>query len=364
MISKRRKRIGVLTGGGDCPGLNAVIRAIVKTAINIYDYEVMGFLDGYMGLVYNRFTKLSLEDVSGLLDKGGTILGTTDSFDPFNMMVDVNGEKQKKDMSRHIVDNLNMHNIEGLIVIGGINTISTAYKLTQLGIKIIAIPKNIDNDIPGTDSSFGFYSALNTATKALDKLHSTAESHHRVMILEVMGRRAGWVALQAGIAGGADIILIPEIPYDINSVIRKILDRKKSGKNFSIICVSEGCRPKNDAIEDAGEEKGALNTLSNSISAKIAGEIEAITDLETRVTILGYLQRGGDPSVYDRILTTRLGVEAVNMAAQGNYNKMAGITNNQLSPVDLSEVAYKCKNVPVEGELVKIARNMGVGFGD
>lgn len=363
-MNLKRKRIGIFTGGGDCPGLNAVIRAIVKTAINIYGYEVMGFLDGYMGLVYNRFIKLSLDDVSGLLDKGGTILGTTDSFDPFNMIEDVDGDKKEKDMSERIVDNLKMHNIEGVIAIGGINTITTAYKLTQLGVKIIAIPKNIDNDIPGTDFTFGFHSALDTATQALDKLHSTAESHHGVMILEVMGRRAGWMALESGIAGGADIILIPEMPYDINSIIRKILERKKSGKNFSIVCVSEGSRPINCITDDIQENKGAQNKLKNSVSAKIANDIEEITGLETRVSILGYLQRGGGPSAYDRILTTRLGVEAVNMAAQGNYNKMAGIINNQLSPVDLSEVAYKCKYVPVDGELVKIARNMGVSFGD
>lgn len=360
----KRKRIGVLTGGGDCPGLNAVIRAIVKTAVNIYDYEVMGFLDGYKGLVYNRFMKLTPDDVSGLLDKGGTILGTTDSFDPFNMVVDVDGDKQNKDMSARIIDNLKMHDIEGVIAIGGINTITTAYMLSQLGVKMIAVPKNIDNDTPETDISFGFYSAVNTATNALDKLHSTAESHHRVMILEVMGRRSGWVALQSGIAGGADIILIPEIPYDIKRIARKILERQRSGKNFSIICVSEGCRSINEESKVNCVKSGTLSKYFNSISAQIAADIEAITNLETRVTVLGYLQRGGEPSAYDRILTTRLGVEAVNMAAKGDYNKMTGITNNQLSPIDLSKVAYKYKYIPVDGELMRIARNMGVSFGD
>lgn len=362
-MNGQRKRIGILTGGGDCPGLNSVIRAVVKTAINIYDYEIIGFTDGYMGLVNNRFKKLALSDVSGLLDKGGTILGTTDSFDPFKMIVDNDGEKQERDMSGRIIDNLKMHDIEGLIVIGGTNTITTGYRLSLLGVKVISIPKNIDNDIPGTDFTIGFISAVNTATEALDKLHSTAESHHRVMLLEVMGRRAGWVALESGIAGGADIILIPEIPYDINLIARKILERKKSGKNFSIICVSEGCLPikQTENIENSDIEQ--IKSV-HGISSSIATELEKLTFLETRVTVLGYLQRGGVPSPSDRILTTRLGVEAVNMVAQGNYNKMAGIKNNVLCPIELSDVAYKCKHVPFDGELVRIARNMGVSFGD
>lgn len=358
-------KIGVITGGGDCPGLNAVIRAIVKTAINIYGYEVIGFKDGYMGLVYNRFKKLDLEDVSGLLDKGGTILGTTNSFNPFCVVTDHDGEKQEKDMSDRIADNLRMHGIRALIVIGGNNTIKTCYKLSQKGINIIAVPKTIENDIIGTDISFGFNTAVNTATQALDKLHSTAESHHRVMILEVMGRRAGWVALESGIAGGADIILIPEIPYDLNRVARSILERKNSGKGFSIICVADGCKPLGETLNNQDDitiddEKQQFNGVGN----RIATELEKLMNLEVRVTVLGYLQRGGDPSPYDRLLTTRLGVEAVNLVAQGDFNKMAGIINNELAPVELSEVAGKRRLVPVKGELVGIARNMGVSFGD
>ncbi|NLP00327.1 MAG: 6-phosphofructokinase [Clostridiaceae bacterium] len=362
-MNGQRKRIGILTGGGDCPGLNSVIRAVVKTSINIYGYEIIGFTDGYMGLVNNRFKKLALSDVSGLLDKGGTILGTTDSFDPFKMVVDNDGEKQERDMSGRIIDNLKMHNIECLIVIGGINTITTGYRLSLKGVKVIAIPKNIDNDIPGTDATIGFISAVNTATDALDKLHSSAESHHRLMLLEVMGRRAGWVALESGIAGGADIILIPEIPYDINLVARKILERKRTGKNFSIICVSEGAvaAKGSEYIDDSCPE---YTNQMYGVSSRIAAQLEKLTHLESRVTVLGYLQRGGEPSPTDRILSTRLGVEAVKMAAEGIYNKMAGIVNNELCPIDLTEVANKCKHVPVDGELVRIARNMGVSFGD
>ncbi|NLX65074.1 MAG: 6-phosphofructokinase [Clostridiaceae bacterium] len=362
-MNGQRKRIGILTGGGDCPGLNSVIRAIVKTAINIYGYEVIGFNDGYLGLVNNRFKKLTLTDVSGLLDKGGTILGTTDSFDPFNMVVDIDGEKQERDMSDRIIYNLKMHDIEGLIVIGGINTITTGYKLSLMGVRVIAIPKNIDNDIPGTDTTIGFITAVNTATEALDKLHSTAESHHRLMLLEVMGRRAGWVALESGIAGGADIILIPEIPYDINKIARKILERKRNGKNFSIICVSEGAVPaEGTELPDIICPEQIKSVYG--VSSQIAAQLEKLTHLETRVTVLGYLQRGGEPSPSDRLLSTRLGVEAVNMAAEGKYNKMAGIINNELCPIDLEKVANKCKHVPVDGELVRIARNMGVSFGD
>lgn len=362
-MNGQRKRIGILTGGGDCPGLNSVIRAVVKTAINIYGYEVIGFNDGYMGLVNNRFKKLTLSDVSGLLDKGGTILGTTDNLDPFKMVVDIDGNKVERDMSDRIIYNLKMHDIEGLIVIGGINTITTGYKLSLMGIKVIAIPKNIDNDIPGTDTTIGFITAVNTATEALDKLHSSAESHHRLMLLEVMGRRAGWVALESGIAGGADIILIPEIPYNINIIARKILERKRTGKNFSILCVSEGAVPAEGTEQPDILCPEQIKSMYG-VSSQIAAQLEKLTQLETRVTVLGYLQRGGEPSPSDRILTTRLGVEAVNMAAAGKYNKMAGIVNNEICPIDLEKVAYNCKHVPVDGELVRIARNMGVSFGD
>lgn len=362
-MNGQRKRIGILTGGGDCPGLNSVIRAVVKTAINIYGYEVIGFNDGYMGLVNNRFKKLTLSDVSGLLDKGGTILGTTDNLDPFKMVVDIDGNKVERDMSDRIIYNLKMHDIEGLIVIGGINTITTGYKLSLMDIKVIAIPKNIDNDIPGTDTTIGFITAVNTATEALDKLHSSAESHHRLMLLEVMGRRAGWVALESGIAGGADIILIPEIPYNINIIARKILERKRTGKNFSILCVSEGAVPAEGTEQPDILCPEQIKSMYG-VSSQIAAQLEKLTQLETRVTVLGYLQRGGEPSPSDRILTTRLGVEAVNMAAAGKYNKMAGIVNNEICPIDLEKVAYNCKHVPVDGELVRIARNMGVSFGD
>jgi phosphofructokinase-like protein len=364
-MNNNKKRIGILTGGGDCPGLNSAIRAIVKTAINIYDYEIIGFKDGYMGLVYNRFKKLTLEDVSGLLDKGGTILGTTDNFDPYAVPTDQNGKTVIKDLSQRVSDNLKMHDIECLITIGGINTITTAYKLSQQGNNIIAVPKTVDNDIAGTDQSIGFITAVNSATQAIDKLHSTAESHHRVMVLEVMGRRTGWVALHSGIAGGADIILIPEIPYDINSVARSILKRKNSGKGFSIVCVAQGCESIEECKKiESNNEMSHGNQRINKVGDYIAHEIQRLTRLETRLTVLGYLQRAGEPSPSDRLLSTRLGVEAVNMAVNKKYENMVGILHQELTHTPLSEVVGKHRLIKKDGELMRIARNMGVSFGD
>lgn len=358
-------RIGVVTCGGDCPGLNSVIRAVVKTATINYGYEVIGFKDGYLGLVYNRFMKLKLGDASGLLDRGGTILGTTNNFDPFKVLVDHDGENQYRDLSDRVADTLRMHDIRCLIVIGGTSTISIANRLIEKGINIISIPKTIDNDVPATDATVGFMTSVNTATQALDKLHSTAESHHRVMILEVTGSSAGWVSLQSGIAGGADIILIPEIPYDINLVAKRILERKNEGKSFSIVVVSEGSRPLGyDRAQDPviGDDDDAQNI--NGIGSQLASELERLTRLEVRVTVLGYLLRGGEPSPYDRILSTRLGASAVNMIAADQYNMMAAIKNDQLCPVKISEIAGKIKTVPLDGELVKIARSIGVSLGD
>jgi phosphofructokinase-like protein len=360
----RNRRIGVLTSGGDCPGLNAAIRAVVKSAINNYGYEVIGFRDGYRGLVQNRFVKMGLSDVSGLLDKGGTILGTTNRYDPFNVTIDKDGSKATRDMSDRIIDNLSMHDIDCIVIIGGDATIRYAEKLAQKGVPIVVIPKTIENDIFGTDITFGFMTAVNTATQAIDKLHSTAEAHHRVMTLEVMGRASGWVALESGMAGGADVILIPEIPYDINKVARAILERRNAGKGFSIIVAAEGARPVGniDRFED-GTDWDVL-TYQGGTSTYLAKEIEHLTSIENRITVLGYLQRGGEPSPYDRILATRFGAVAVNMIEKGEYNRMVCVSNNQISSVPLTEVAGKLRLVPTDGELVSIARDMGVCLGD
>lgn len=359
------KKIGILTGGGDCPGLNAVIRAVVKTAIGEYGYDVVGFKDGYRGLVLNKFVDLKLEDASNLLDKGGTILGTSNTDNPFNFRIEKDGEVFYKDMSDRVVENLAMHDIEALILIGGDGTMKSAYEFSKKGVNVVGVPKTIDNDLNGTELTFGFMTAVETATEAIDKLHSTAESHHRIMILEVMGRYAGWIALESGIAGGADIILIPEISYDINKVAKKILERKNQGKSFSIVVVAEGAKSQNGELtvrklENASPDPIRLGGIGNKISA----ELEEITGIDCRVTVLGYLQRGGRPGAYDRILSTRYGVAAVNLVEQKNYGKMVSLSCGKISSVSLEEAISRLKVVDPDGEYVSLARDIGVCFGD
>jgi len=360
------KRIGVLTGGGDCPGLNAVLRAVVKTAIIKYGYEVIGYKDGYRGLVLNNFIKLKASDVSGILDKGGTILGTSNSDNPFKFKVEKNGEIEVKDMSDRIINNVEMFGIDGLVIIGGEGTLKIARDLSKKGLKVVGVPKTIDNDLSATEATFGFMTAVDTATEAIDKLHSTAESHHRVMILEVMGRYAGWIALEAGIAGGADVILIPEIPYDINKVAQKIMERKNAGKGFSIVVVAEGAGLNIKEIEEANKNKPVYEEPKQigGIGNKIAEDIEKLTGIQTRVTVLGYLQRGGRPIPYDRILSTRYGVAAVDLVSQGKFGLMVSLNGDQVSAVPLEDAVSKLKTVPPDGELVNIAKSLGVGFGD
>lgn len=357
------KRIGVFTSGGDCPGLNAAVRAVVKSAVNNYGYEVIGFRDGYRGLVENRFRRIELADVSGILDKGGTILGTTNRYNPFSVPFDKDGTKTCRDMSERIKENLAMHGIDCLVGIGGDTTIRYAGKLAEQGIPIVAIPKAIENDIYGTDITFGFMTAVNTATQAIDKLHSTAEAHHRVMILEVMGRVSGWVALESGIAGGADVILIPEIPYDIHKVARAILERRNAGKGFSIIVAAEGAKPAGSKAENEKDADGEF-AFQGGTSNFLAKELESLTSIETRITILGYLQRGGDPSPYDRILATRFGASTVKMIHNGEVNRMVCMDQQTIKSIPLQETAGRNRLVSPVGEVVGIARDMGVSFGD
>jgi len=359
------KKIGVLTGGGDCPGLNAAIRAIVKTAIGKYGYEVIGFRDGYRGLVLNRFEKIELEDVSNLLDKGGTILGTSNTDDPFHFRIEKDGEIFYKDMTERVRDNLSMHDIEAIVTIGGDGTMKSANLLAQKGINVVGVPKTIDNDLYATENTFGFMTAVETATEAIDKLHSTAESHHRVMILEVMGRYAGWIAVQAGIAGGADIILIPEIPYDINKVAQKILYRRNLGKSFSIVVVAEGAKSLNGDIVINKLIKDRVDPVRlGGIGNKISEQIEDLTGIDSRVTVLGYLQRGGRPGPYDRILSTRLGVAAVNLIEKGDFGRMVCLQGGRIGSVTIEEAVSQMKIVDPDGEYVNIAKDLGVCFGD
>lgn len=358
-------RIGVLTGGGDCPGLNAVLRAVVKTAMVKYGYEVVGFKDGYRGLVLNDFIKFESGNVSGILDKGGTILGTSNRDNPFNFKVEKDGISEYKDMSQTVIDNVNALKIDCMVLIGGDGTLTSARDFARKGLKVIGVPKTIDNDLSATDTTFGFMTAVETATDAIDKLHSTAESHHRVMILEVMGRYAGWIALESGIAGGADVILLPEIPYDINKVAQKIIERKNAGKSFSIVVVSEGAKALGGELVVSKVLKDSPDPIRlGGVGNKVADEIEALTGIETRVTVLGHLQRGGRPVPFDRILSTRYGVAAVELINNGKFGLMVGLQGNSIVDVSLEEAVGKLKTVPPDGELVNIAKSVGVGFGD
>lgn len=359
------KRIGVLTGGGDCPGLNAVLRAVVKTAMMKYKYEVIGFKDGYRGLVMNDYIKFRSGDVSGILDKGGTILGSSNRDNPFKFKVQVDGKEEYRDMSDVVINNIALHGIDCMVLIGGDGTLTSARDFSRKGLKVVGVPKTIDNDLFATDVTFGFMTAVDTATEAIDKLHTTAESHHRVMILEVMGRYAGWIALESGIAGGADVIIVPEIPYDINKVVEKIKERKSQGKSFSIVVVAEGAKAKDGEMVISKVLKDSPDPIRlGGIGNKLADDIEKLSGIETRVTVLGHLQRGGRPSAYDRILSTRYGVAAVELINQGKFGSMVALQGDTITSVTLEEAVGKLKTVPTDSEIINIAKSVGVSFGD
>lgn len=342
MNRSKTKRIGILTAGGDCPGLNAAIRGVGKTAIVEYGMEIIGFSSGYTGLIYKQYVELKEKDLSGILTLGGTILGTSREK-PFKIVTEEDNDKPAL-----IKQNYADLELDALVCIGGNGTMKTAHLLSQIGLNVIGIPKTIDNDVWGTDLTFGFDSAVNIATEAVDRLHSTANSHGRVMILEVMGHNAGWIALYAGMAGGGDIILIPEIDYSIEKVYAEVEQRYKNNKPYSIIVVAEGINHPKD--------KSAARYLSEAIQANV--------DVETRETVLGYTQRGGSPSPMDRILATRYGAYAAQCIAEGNFGMMVALIKNELTTVPLEEVGGKLRLVNPDHPLVIKARKMGVSFGD
>jgi phosphofructokinase-like protein len=357
-------KIGVLTGGGDCPGLNAVIRSVVKTAIHDYDMEVVGFMDGYEGLIENRYTSLDDKAVSGILTRGGTILGTSNKADPFRFPILENDKWIYIDRSSQAIRNYERLGLDALVAIGGDGTMAATNGLQQLGMQAIGIPKTIDNDLHGTDQTFGFDSALQTATDAIDKIHTTAEAHHRVMIVEVMGRYAGWLALESGLAGGGDIILIPELPYDLNVICEKIRERNRRGKGFSIIVVGEGAKPLGgEMIVQKKIETSPDQIRLGGIANVLAKEIESLTNMETRVTILGHLLRGGIPTAYDRILATRFGTEAVKLVVQKKFGYMVGLAGQDIKSTPIKEVAGKFRLVPRDSALIKTANAIGINFG-
>lgn len=362
---KRKKRIAVLTGGGDCPGLNAVIRAVAKKAMLDHDMEVIGVEDGYLGLIENRCRELSYQDVSGILTLGGTILGTSNTANPYRHGVREGGKFSFKDVSKAAIRNLKKLGVACLVCIGGDGTLAIAHRLQEDGVNAVGVPKTIDNDLRGTDVTFGFDSAVAVATEGIDRIHTTAQSHHRVMIVEVMGRTAGWLALHAGVAGGGDVILIPEMPYDVEAVTERVTQRAKTGKRFSIIVVSEGAKPQGgDVTVRRVVKESTIAVRLGGIGFVLGEQIENMTGLITRAVVLGHLQRGGSPTPFDRVLATRLGAKAVDLIQDGDFGHMVGVRGSKLVKVPLTKVAQGPRNVSQNEPLIAVARSVGTTFGD
>ncbi len=348
--------IGVATGGGDAPGLNAVIRAVTKAAILKHKWKVIGIPDGFDGLIWpEKAFELTLDRVSGILPRGGTILGTTNRGNPFSYKTEENGKQMVQDISGQVIANAKKLGIDAIITIGGDGSQRIGHELFQKGVKIIGVPKTIDNDLSATELTFGFDTALHTVSEALDKIHTTASSHHRVMVVEVMGRDCGWIALEGGMAGGAHIILIPEIPFNIRTICDFIAEREIRGSRFTIIVVAEGIKlpPELKRISH-GQPVG--NTVGDAIGL--------FANKEVRVSVLGHIQRGGSPSPYDRVLATRFGVAAVDLIAEGKFGKMVALHADSIVAVDIAHAIGQLKSVQPDGELVRTARAIGIGFGD
>jgi len=403
MKSSKTRCLGILTAGGDSPGLNAVVRSITKVAMGEYGMRVLGIQDGFRGLVENRILTLDDATVSGVLTRGGTILGTSRDK-PHSMPMG----GRLMDMTDAAVDNARKHQIDCLVCLGGGGTAKNAYRLWQKsGLNVMTLPKTIDNDVFGTDVSFGFDTAVSIATEAIDRLHTTATSHHRLIVCEVMGHRAGWLALHSGIAGGADVILIPELPYDLEKIAEFLLERRRHGKRFSIIAVAEGALSQREAAEAAAskakekerkrttkengkapmeategeavdayradlplnvqrlhDETMAYHVVQESMASRLARHLQALTGVEARVTSLGHVQRGGIPTAFDRTLSTMMGAKAAELLAEGTYNVMVAYRNGLCLPVPLPDVVGQRKLVPVDHHLIHCARQVGTCFGD
>ncbi len=361
----KTKRIGVLTGGGDCPGLNAVIRAVTKCAVFSHGLEVVGIEDGFQGLIERRVRTLTTDDVSNILTLGGTILGTNNRCDPKRYPVTIDGRVELQDTSEQVMAYIAELGLDALLVIGGDGTMSVASNFANRGVNCIGVPKTIDNDLEGSDVTFGFATACHVATEALDRIHTTAASHHRAMLVEVMGRNAGWIALHTGVAAGADIILLPEIPFDIDKICQKVVDRSRHGKRFSILCVSEGAKP-----IDGVQAVDRVDPLSpdpirlGGISKVVADRIEKRTGLETRTTILGHVQRGGTPVPEDRLLATSFGHAAIAALMAGKKNRMVVMQGGRVTDIDIFKVANRQRQVPLDHPLILAARDIDTSFGD
>ncbi len=363
--SQKIKRFGLLTAGGDCPGLNAVIRAVTKTALG-KGMQVVGIEDGFAGLIYGKMKELDWPAASGILSQGGTILGSSNRDNPFRFpRKGPDGQTEFVDVSDRVLDNIAQARLDALVCVGGDGTMAMASKTIKRGVRVVGIPKTIDNDLAATDVTFGFDSALTTATEALDKLHTTAASHHRVMIMETMGRYAGWIALYSGMAGGGDVILLPEMPYDLASVCRTVEGRSVKGKRFSLVVAAEGAKPCDGEMVVRKIIKESTDQLRlGGIGQKLADDIEERTGIECRVTVLGHLQRGGSPTAYDRILGTRYGVAAVELLEAGNLDRMVALKGTAITSVPIPEVVDKLRRVDPASELVRAARSVGTSFGD
>lgn len=376
------KKVGILINGGDAPGLNAVIRAIWKTG-RTHGIETYGFIEGYKGLLENNYIRLdNMPIASGILPKGGAIIKSSLNTNVFNYKVEENGQVVYKDLSDICVKNLKDDGIDCLFTLGGDSTQKSARDLSLKGVNIIGVPKTIDNDVACTDITFGYNTAVSVATEAIDRLHTTAETHNRVMVLEVMGRYAGWIALESAISGGADIALLPEIPYDMDKVVEKVMKRKNAGKQFSVVVVSEGAYPKGGAIAIKNTReggKGVINVQLGGVGERVAREIEERTGITTRNTTLGYIQRGGTPSATDRVLSTKYGAKAMELALEGKFNVLTVLKNGKLDYVPLEEVVgnnkeigaveggtkeSNMKTVPMDDDLIKTARSVGISLGD
>ncbi|MGE5795181.1 MAG: 6-phosphofructokinase [Ignavibacteria bacterium] len=364
MSKQKVMRIGVLTGGGDCPGLNAVIRGVTKPAQD-YGMSVLGILDGFEGLVEGRARELKNEDVSGILATGGTILGSSNKGDPFHWPVQKESGIEIVDKSSSALKNYNAWNLDALIAVGGDGTMHICKKLGDMGMNMIGVPKTIDNDLEATDLTFGHDSAVYVVATSLDRLHTTASSHHRVIVMEVMGRYAGWIALNGGLAGGADIILIPEIPFSWEKIYDKILKRELMGKKFSLVCVAEGAKPLDGQMIVKGEDIKRHDPVQlGGVGEVVAREIEDNTGRETRVTGLGHLQRGGSPTPFDRILSTKFGAFAVELAAQGKFGRMVALKGADVKNVRIEDAISKQKLVKPETQALIVAKAIGISFGE
>lgn len=361
--SSKIKRIGILTGGGDCPGLNAVIRGVAKPAHD-YGIEALGIEDGFEGLVMGKARRLYNEDVSGILSLGGTILGSSNKGDPFHWPENIDGEIKIADRSKEALKNYNAWGLDALVAIGGDGTMHICHEMSKLGINIVGVPKTIDNDLEATDMTFGHDSAVYVVSEAIDRLHTTASSHHRVMVVEVMGRYAGWIALNGGIAGGADIILLPEMPFDWDAVYAKVTQRNMRGKRFSIVCVAEGAKAKGEELVVKAKDIKRTDPIQlGGIGELVAKRITENTGLETRFTVLGHLQRGGSPTPFDRILSTKFGTFAIELAAKKNFGKMAALKGSEITSVGIEEAISRQKLVDFKNQAYKAAKAVGVSFG-